>query len=59
MNSKENAKSGSNNSNPSERKLYPLTYEMLIQEDCDMADFLTEKYGPKSSENTSEKPKQE
>ncbi len=59
MNSKENAKSGSNNGNPSERKLYPLTYEMLIQEDRDMADFLTERYRHKSSENASEKPKQE
>lgn len=59
MNSKENAKSGSNNGNPSERKLYPLTYEMLIEEDREIADFLLETFGPKSSENASETPKQE
>ena len=55
QNSQETPNKNINNGLSSERKIYPLTYEMLIQEDRDMADFLTEKYGPKSSE----KPKQE
>ena len=59
MNSKENVKSGSNNGNPSERKLYLLTYEMLIQEDREIADFLLETFGPKSSGNASETSKTE
>ena len=59
MNSKENAKSGSNNGNSSERKIYPLTYEMLIEEDRDMADFLEERFEHKNLANTSETPKTE